>query len=63
MIKNNLHDNSVYIMDDINWSEDMNKAWNDIKKDKNVTISIDLFRMGVLFFNPSLSKQNFILRY
>jgi predicted O-methyltransferase YrrM len=63
MIKNNLHDNSIYIIDDINWSEDMNKAWNDIKKDKNVTISIDLYRMGILFFNPSLSKQNFILRY
>ena len=50
-------------MDDINWSDDMNKAWNDIIKDESVTISIDLYRMGILFFNPSLSKQNFILRF
>lgn len=63
VIKNNLHENSIYIMDDINWSDDMNKAWNDIIKDESVTISIDLYRMGILFFNPSLSKQNFILRF
>ncbi len=55
--------NTIFIFDDIYWSPEMTKAWNEIKKDKRVKVSIDLFHLGILFFCNELSKQNFVIRY
>lgn len=55
--------NSVYIFHDIHWSADMEQAWEEIKKHKNVTVTIDLFFMGLVFFRKELSRQHFILRF
>lgn len=57
------HSNTVFIFDDINWSDEMKSAWNELKNHKQTTLTIDLFMMGLLFVNPGLSKQNIILRY
>jgi len=62
LIKNHVHENAVIIFDDINWSDQMQKAWNEIKADKSVTISIDFFMMGMVFFNRGFTKQDFILK-
>lgn len=56
------HNDSVFIFDDIHWSDEMNDAWYEIKQHKDVTVSIDLFHFGLVFFNKSLSKQHFILK-
>ncbi len=53
---------SVFIFDDIYWSDQMEEAWNIIKKHPKVTMTIDLFRFGIVFFNPELSKQNFVVK-
>jgi len=58
-----LHDKSVVIIDDINWSEGMMEAWEKLKNHPRVTVSIDLFMMGILFVNPDLSKESFNVRY
>jgi len=58
-----VHDNSVFMFDDIHWSRGMNKAWEKIKKDKRVTITIDLYWIGLVFFRKGIAKQDFILRY
>ncbi len=63
MIKPYLSKNGIVVFDDINWSSQMRKAWKDIKKDKQVTMSIDLFFMGIVFVNKNLSKQDFIVRF
>lgn len=55
--------NSVYIFHDIHWSADMEQAWEEIKKQENVTVTIDLFFMGLVFFRKELSRQHFILRF
>jgi len=55
--------NSCFIFDDIHWSDEMQNAWNYIIKNKNVTMSIDLFHMGIIFFRKELSKQNFVIRF
>ena len=60
---NYINKNSIFIFDDIYWSEEMTKAWEEIKNNKNVIVSIDLFNLGIVFFNKDLSKQNFIIRY
>jgi len=50
---------SIIILDDIYWSAGMTRAWKEIIREPRISLSIDLYRMGILFFTPDLSKQNF----
>jgi predicted O-methyltransferase YrrM len=54
---------TVYYFDDIHWSKGMEDAWEQIKKNEKVTLTIDLFHSGIVFFRKELSKQNFKLRF
>jgi predicted O-methyltransferase YrrM len=54
---------SVFIFDDIYWSKEMTEAWEIIKAHPRVTVSIDLFQMGIVFFRKEQAKQHFILSY
>ena len=56
-------ENLTVIFDDIYWSEGMTKAWEKIKAHPRVRQSVDIFQMGMVFTNPDLSKQDFIIRY
>ncbi len=57
------HNDTVLIFDDIHWSKEMQQAWQEIYTDNSVTLSLDIFQFGILFFKKELSKQHFILRY
>ncbi|MEO1049485.1 MAG: class I SAM-dependent methyltransferase [Bacteroidota bacterium] len=57
------HKDSIFVFDDIYWSKEMKKAWQDIKEHYEVTVSIDLYKLGIVFLNPEFSKQNYILEY
>ena len=54
---------SVVVIDDINWSDDMRNAWNELKEDPSMQVSVDLFQLGLLFRRPGLSKEDFTIRY
>jgi predicted O-methyltransferase YrrM len=56
-------DDSVIIIDDINYSAEMNEAWNEIKQYEKVTLTIDIFRMGIVFFRGGLVRKDYIIRY
>lgn len=56
-------ENSYFVFDDIHWSKEMEKAWNEIKSDPRVSISIDLFWFGIVFFRNGIPKQDFVIRY
>jgi len=58
-----LHNNSIIVLDDIYWSSGMNQAWKQIQQNSGVTVTIDIFRMGIVFIKKELSPQNFIIRY
>lgn len=58
-----IHEGSIFIFDDIHWSKEMEQAWEEIKKDLRVTITIDLFKIGIVFFRNGQVKQDFMLRY
>lgn len=58
-----LQENTVVILDDIHYSREMEKAWRELKSHKLVYGSADLFRCGILFFDPSLNKQHVILQF
>jgi predicted O-methyltransferase YrrM len=57
------HDGTVFIFDDIHWSPGMLAAWEEIKNNKRVTVSLDLYFMGLVFFRNGQEKQHFNLRY
>jgi predicted O-methyltransferase YrrM len=57
-----IHEHSVVVIDDIHHSPEMEKAWNEVRGHRLVHGSLDLFRCGVLFFDPSLNKQHVILQ-
>jgi len=57
------HNDTVFIFDDIRWSEGMSDAWEKIKADPRVTLTIDLFWLGLVFFRKEQVKENFLLRF
>jgi len=56
------HNDSVFIFDDIYWSKEMTEAWETIIKHPKVTVSIDTFFWGFVFFRSEQKKEHFIIR-
>lgn len=55
---------SIFIFDDIHWSSGMEEAWKEIQDNEAVTLTIDLFFIGIVFFNPDFKvKQHFTIRF
>jgi predicted O-methyltransferase YrrM len=54
---------SLFIFDDIYWSEEMTAAWKYIKAHPQVTLTVDLFWVGLVFFRKEQVKEDFILRF
>lgn len=57
------HNDSVFVFDDIHWSREMEEAWETIKKNDKVVVTIDLFQFGLVFFRKEMSKQDFVIRF
>ncbi|HBX51232.1 MAG: SAM-dependent methyltransferase [Bacteroidetes bacterium RIFOXYA12_FULL_35_11] len=57
------HEESVFIFDDIHWSHEMELAWKQIKNHPKVVLTIDLFFLGIVFFNTEISKQHFTIKF
>jgi predicted O-methyltransferase YrrM len=55
------HDETIFIVDDIRWSDCMYKAWQQLKGDHRFHVNIDFFRMGVLVKRPYQEKEAFTL--
>lgn len=58
-----VHDNTCFVFDDIHRSAEMERAWNKIKAYFEVTLTVDLFQMGIVFFNPEIRKQDYTLTF
>lgn len=56
-------EDSIFVFDDIYWSEGMNAAWQCIKQDQRITLTIDVYQFGICFFKKGKTKEDFILRY
>lgn len=56
------HEGTVFVLDDIYWSEEMKMAWESIKQMEEVTVTVDLFHVGLVFFRKAQPKQHFLLR-
>jgi predicted O-methyltransferase YrrM len=54
---------TVIIIDDINYSREMGEAWNEIKRFKNVSLTVDIYRMGIVFFREGINHNDYVIRY
>jgi predicted O-methyltransferase YrrM len=56
-----ISNDSVWIFDDIHWSADMEEAWEIIKNHPKVSVTIDTFQWGIVFFRAEQEKEHFII--
>ena len=54
---------TIFYFDDIRWSKGMEEVWEEIKADKEVRLTVDLFFSGIVFFRKELSKENFVIKF
>lgn len=54
---------SVFVFDDIHWSNEMEEAWKEIKQHPKVSVTMDLFFLGLVFFRKEQVKEHFVIRY
>jgi predicted O-methyltransferase YrrM len=58
-----VHEDTMLIFDDIYWSDGMKQAWEQIKAHPQVTATVDLFWIGLVFFKPGQAKEDFKIRF
>ena len=56
------HNDSIWIFDDIYWSEGMTEAWELIKQHPKVRVTVDCFGLGFVFFRAEQVKEHFKIR-
>lgn len=58
------NESSIIILDDIHWSKEMERAWQEVQMHPLVTLTIDLFFIGIVFFRKEFKvKQHFSIRF
>ncbi len=50
-IKSKSDKNTVMILDDIHWSKGMEEAWEYVKSQKSVKVTLDFFSFGIVLFD------------
>lgn len=55
------HEGTVLVVDDIYWSGEMRRAWQEIKNHPKVQQTVDLYFVGLVFFRPEQSREHFTL--
>lgn len=58
-----VHEDSLLIFDDIYWSEGMKEAWETIKSHPDVTVTVDLFWIGLVYFRKGQAREHFKIRF
>ena len=56
-----MQENGIIVIDDIHHSPEMEKAWSELKADKRVTTTMDLFHIGLLFVDPHYWRRNYTI--
>ncbi len=57
-----INNDSIWIFDDIYWNSEMEEAWSEIKNHPKVTVTIDIFHLGIVFFRKEQAKEHFKIR-
>ncbi len=62
MLLHTITNETLWIFDDIHWSQEMQEAWEEIKKHPKVSVTIDTFQKGLVFFRREQPKEHFVIR-
>jgi len=62
LIANYCHENSILVFDDIHWSAGMERAWERIKSNNQVSLSLDFFHFGIVLFQKGREKEHLLLK-
>ena len=54
---------SVFVFEGIHHNRAMEDAWEEIKGNEDVSVTFDLFCVGMVFFREGIEKQDFVLKY
>lgn len=57
-----LNQKGVLAIDDIHYSEEMERAWQELKLDPRVTSTMDLYHLGLIFVDPHYLKRHYKIR-
>lgn len=52
----------IIAIDDIHYSEEMERAWKELKQDPRVTTTMDVYHMGLIFVDPHYLKRHYKIR-
>ncbi|MDK2840962.1 MAG: hypothetical protein PWQ17_467 [Anaerophaga sp.] len=58
-----VHNNTIFVFDDIHWNKEMEEAWHIISYHPQVTVSLDFYRIGIVFFRKECTKQHYMVRF
>ena len=61
LLLNKSHKKTCIVIDDIHLSKEMSSAWKYIQNHHEVTLSLDLFYVGIIFVDPEMMKQHYVL--
>ena len=60
---NKVHKHSILVIDDIHYDKEMESAWREICANEQVYCTVDLYSCGLVFFDPTLTKQHHTLDF
>ena len=55
-----VHGDTVFVFEGIKTSRKMREFWREVCCHPEVTVTIDLYSMGIVFFNKKLHKRDYI---
>lgn len=62
LLEQNTHENTIFVLDDIRWSNDMFESWKEIISADTYHLTMDLFRMGIIIRRPQQVKEHFVIK-
>ncbi|AYL98751.1 hypothetical protein [Mucilaginibacter celer] len=58
-----IHDDTTLMFTNIHRTKKAKQSWTVLKADERVRVTIDLYYLGLVFFKPGMSKEDFRVRY
>jgi hypothetical protein len=52
----------IIVLDDIHYSEGMERAWEELKQDQRVTTTMDLYHVGMIFVDKHYLNRHYRIR-